>query len=113
MIEPAFSIGIEEEYLLVDPDSRDLIGEAPAGMLPACERLLEDQVTPEFVQSQIEVGTRICATMDDARTDLTRLRQTVVRDHGVAMIATSTHPFASAAAQKTPPPSTTLSRPDR
>ena len=103
MIEPAFSIGIEEEYLLVDPDSRDLIGEAPAGMLPACERLLQDQVTPEFLQSQIEVGTRVCATMDDARTVLTRLRQTLVRDHRVAMIAASTHPFASAAAQKTTP----------
>jgi carboxylate-amine ligase len=104
MTDPAFSVGIEEEYLLVDPDTRDLIEDAPAGMLPECERLLEDQVTPEFVQSQIEVGTRVCVTMDDARTDLTRLRQTVAqvaRDHGAIMIAASTHPFASATAQKT------------
>ena len=104
MTDPAFSVGIEEEYLRVDPDTRDLIGDAPAGMLPECERLLEDQVTPEFVPSQIEVGTRVCVTMGDARTDLTRLRQTVAQvagDHGVAMIAASTQPFASAAAQKT------------
>ena len=104
MREPAFSIGIEEEYLLVDPDSRELISEAPATMLSECTRLLEEQVKPEFLQSQIEVGTRVSANMDEARSDLTHLRRTVLavaRDHGLAVIAASTHPFADPHTQRT------------
>lgn len=93
--EPSFSIGIEEEYLLVDPETGNLIQEAPRTMLPECEELLEGQVTPEFFQSQIEVGTRVCKTLPEARADLARLRRTVsevARRHGLAIIAASTHP---------------------
>ena len=103
MPQPSFTVGIEEEYLLVDRESRDLIHEAPPTMLPACEKALEDQVTPEFLQCQIEVGTRVCSTIAEARHDLTRLRKTVAsvaREHGLAMIAASTHPFAAWGAQK-------------
>ena len=101
--EPSFTVGIEEEYLLVDADSRDLIHEAPPTMLPACEKALQGQVTPEFLQCQIEVGTRVCESIAEARNDLARLRKTVAgvaRDHGLAMIAASTHPFATWGLQK-------------
>ena len=77
MKEPSFSIGIEEEYLLVDRETGDLIREAPPTMFSECEALLEGQVTPEFFQSQIEIGTRVCNTLDEARRELTRLRNTV------------------------------------
>ena len=103
---PSFTVGIEEEYLLVDPVSRDLIHEAPPSMLPACERALEGQVTPEFLQCQIEVGTRVCASIQEAHNDLAHLRRTVAgvaRDHGLALIAASTHPFATWGAQKRTP----------
>lgn len=103
MSQPSFTIGIEEEYLLVDAESRDLIREAPPAMLPACERALEGQVTPEFLQCQIEVGTRVCTSIAEARSDLAHLRKTVAgvaREHGLAMMAASTHPFASWGAQK-------------
>ena len=106
MREPRFTLGIEEEYLLVDPESRDLIREAPPTMLPACEALLEGQVTPEFLQCQIEVGTRVCASVQEARDDLAHLRRTVAqvaREHGFAMIASSTHPFAVWGTQKRTP----------
>lgn len=96
--EPTFTIGIEEEYLLVDRESRDLITEAPPSMLPECQQLLKGQVTPEFLQSQIEVGTRPCTSLRDARADLAHLRRTVseVADaHGLAIIAASTHPFGT------------------
>ena len=96
--EPSFTVGIEEEYLLVDPQTRDLIGEAPPTMLPDCEKLLEGQVAPEFLQSQIEVGTRVSKTLKGARDDLVHLRKTVAqvaREHGLALIAASTHPFAT------------------
>jgi carboxylate-amine ligase len=96
--EPPFTIGIEEEYLLVDPETRDLIRDAPSGLMKRCEELLADQVSPEFLQSQIEVGTRVCRTVADARSDLARLRRAVIdvaREHDLAAVAASTHPFAS------------------
>ena len=103
MREPSFTVGIEEEYLLVDARTRDLIREAPPEMLAECEALLEGQVTPEFLQCQIEVGTRVCATIGEARSDLARLRGTVAavaRSHGLRLIAASTHPFATWGEQK-------------
>ncbi len=101
--EPSFSIGIEEEYLLVDRETRDLISEAPPTMLRECEKVLERQVTPEFLQSQIEVGTRVCKTLGEARDDLLHLRKCVsdvAGRHGLAIIASSTHPFATWGTQR-------------
>ena len=95
--EPAFTIGIEEEYLLVDQHSRDLVPDPPAGLLGACEARLQGQVSPEFLRCQIEVGTRIHYDLKDARADLAQLRATVAEvtaSHGLAPIAASTHPFA-------------------
>lgn len=95
--EPDFTIGIEEEYLLVNKDTRDLVHSAPQGLMDECEAELHSQVSPEFLQCQIEVGTRVCKTVQEARADLGHLRQTIVRQadkHGLAPIAASTHPFA-------------------
>jgi len=100
---PSFTVGIEEEYLLVDPETRNLITEAPPTMMSECEALLEGQVTPEFLQCQIEVGTRVSESLGGAREDLARLRRTVshvARQHGLEMIAASTHPFAVWGEQK-------------
>jgi len=96
--EPSFTIGIEEEYLLVDPVTRNLIGEAPPGLMAECEAAIGSQVAPEFMQSQIEIGTRVCNTIGEAREDLGRLRRAVAEvasRHGLAIIAASTHPFAA------------------
>ena len=93
LTEPTFTIGIEEEYLLVDRDTRNLINDAPKDMLPACEKLLKGQVTPEFLQCQIEVGTRVCKSLAEARGDLAHLRRTVARiaeQFGMALIAATT-----------------------
>ena len=103
LTQPPFTVGIEEEYLLVDRATRRLISQTPKGMFDACEALLSDQVSPEFLQSQIEVGTRVCSTMDEARQELVRLRSTVAKvaeEHGLAIIAASTHPFAHATKQQ-------------
>jgi len=100
---PSFTVGIEEEYLLVDRASRNLITEAPPSMLPECERRLSGQVTPEFLQSQIEVGTRVASSLEEARLDLAHLRRTVAavaEEHGLAIIAASTHPFATWSTQR-------------
>lgn len=96
MKEPSFTIGIEEEYMLVDRETRNLISQAPDTMLPACEARLKGQVSPEFLQCQIEVGTRVCKTLGEARGELAYLRHTVsavAQEHGLAIVAASTHPF--------------------
>jgi len=94
---PALTIGIEEEYLLVDQASRDLAIEPPEAMLSECAAMLEGRVSPEFLRAQIEVGTHPRATVREARDDLADLRATVAKvsnDYGLAPIAASTHPFA-------------------
>ena len=96
--EPPFSIGIEEEYLLVDPATGELVENPPPELMAEAEAALGGQVSPEFMQCQIEVGTRVCANIAEARDDLKRLRATVAgiaRRHGLAPIAASTHPFAN------------------
>lgn len=95
-VEPSFTLGIEEEYLLVDRETLDLAS-APEGLLEDCVAELGDKVNPEFLRCQIEVGTGICATIAEAREDLSRLRRTVARiagEHGCAPLAVSTHPTA-------------------
>lgn len=96
-----FTMGIEEEYLLVDLESFDL-AKAPDALMSACTDKLEGQVSPEFLQCQIEIGTQVCADIGAAREDLRRLRSTVARlagQHGLAPIAVSCHPFADWKAQ--------------
>ncbi len=97
--KPSFTLGIEEEYMLVHPETGDLVREAPASLMPALREKLGDQVTPEFLQCQVEVGTRVCQNISEAREDLSRLRKNVAAvaaDHGFGLIASSTHPFAEA-----------------
>jgi glutamate---cysteine ligase / carboxylate-amine ligase len=107
MKEPTFTIGIEEEYLLVDRDSRNLIGKQPAGLLEQCRKRVEGQlVSPEFLRAQIEVGTRVCASVAEARAALAQLRRAVIEAgaaHGIAPLAVSTHPFAQWTQQKYTP----------
>ena len=101
--EPAFSLGIEEEYLLVDRASRELVRDPPAGLLAECERLLGNRVSPEFLRSQIEVQTGICATAAQARTELAELRGTVAEvaaRYGMAPVAAASHPLASHTTQR-------------
>ncbi len=95
--DPTFTIGIEEEYLLVDKASRDLVREMPHALFDACEQALRGQVAREFLKSQIEVETQVHKTPRAAGEELATLRATVARlagEHGLAPIAASTHPFA-------------------
>jgi carboxylate-amine ligase len=94
--EPSFTFGIEEEYHLVDRTTRDLAS-APAGFLEAGRERLGDRISPEFLQSQIEIGTPVLSSFDDARRELQHLRGAVAAlaaEHGLAPIAAGTHPFA-------------------
>jgi len=95
--EPSFTLGIEEEYHLIERASGSLAAEPPPAMLQAAQDRLGERAMPEFLKSQIEVATRKCASLAEARRELVELRRTVAElagGHGLAPIAASTHPFA-------------------
>jgi carboxylate-amine ligase len=107
-IEPSFTIGIEEEYLLVDLETMDLANDPPPSLLEECRKRCsrDEQVSRELLRSQIEIGTRKCSSIKDAREDLTQLRGVVADvagEYGLAPIAASTHPFAHWSEQKQTP----------
>lgn len=94
---PALTLGVEEEYLLVDPDTRDLMTEPPPDFMQECKDRLGERVTPEFLKCQVEVGTPVCANIAEARHHLTALRATLIMTaerYGMKLMAASTHPFA-------------------
>ena len=103
VLEPSLTIGVEEEYLLVDVESRDLVGEPPAKIFEEFEASLPGQFSREFLRPQVEVGTSVCKSIGEIRSELLRLRgavAAVAHTHGLAPIAASTHPFAAWRRQK-------------
>lgn len=97
------TIGVEEEYLLVDCQSRDLVNDPPPELMKTCVELTGGKVSPELMRSQIEVGSKVCHSVQEAREELSRLRKTIVEvcgNYGYAPIAVSTHPFAKWQEQK-------------
>ena len=101
--EPAFTLGVEEEYLLVDKETRGLVIDPPATLMAEAEAKCGSQVTSELLRSQIEVGTKVCKNVQEARKDLARLRKNIIEvadNHGLAPIAASTHPFSDWTEQK-------------
>ncbi len=103
---PQFTIGIEEEYLLVDKTTRSLVINPPKSLLKECKELLGNQVTNELLLSQIEIGTKVCHNVQEAHEDLSKLRKNIVEvtaRHGLAPIACSTHPFSRWSEQEQTP----------
>ncbi|MEM1173850.1 MAG: carboxylate-amine ligase [Pseudomonadota bacterium] len=101
--EPAFTMGVEEEYLLVDKDTRQLVIDPPENLMAECEEVIGGQVTAELLRSQIEIGTKVCNNVTEAREDLTRLRSIIIEKaaaYNLAPIASSTHPFSRWTEQK-------------
>ena len=95
--KPPFTLGVEEEYLIVDKDTRKLIVDPPEELMHEAEEKLGSQVTSELLRSQIEIGTRVCNSVQEAEQELKRLRSAVVEVTGkynLAPIAASTHPFS-------------------
>jgi len=95
-----FTIGIEEEYLLVDPATGEVADDPPQGVLDDCASNIDEDtgaVTTEFLRSQIEVGTAVCQSIKEVRNKLATLRLAVAEaanTHGLAPVAVSTHPSA-------------------
>jgi carboxylate-amine ligase len=95
-MEPRYTVGIEEEYQIIDPESRELTSYVQE-FLQQGQMVLKDQIKPELMQSQVEVGSKICEDMQEARAELIRLRSTIcslAHDNGLVVAAASTHPFS-------------------
>jgi len=94
---PALSLGIEEEYLLVDRQTGDLVKDPDSGLWEAALEALGTRAMPEFLRAQLEVATGIHSSVKDAGEELATMRRTlneVLADHGATIMAASTHPFA-------------------
>ncbi|HVG18007.1 MAG TPA: carboxylate-amine ligase [Blastocatellia bacterium] len=100
-----FTLGIEEEFQIIDPVTRELRSHITE-MIDEGRMILGEQVKPEMHQSMIEVGTGICNNIQEARADLVRLRRTVAslaESKGLRIAAASTHPFSNWKDQKITP----------
>ena len=96
MKPPSLTLGIEEEYQIIDPNTRELksyITEILSG-----DHLVLAQVKPELHQSIVEVGTKVCTSPAEARAELVRLRRDILgltAKNGLRIAAAGTHPFSS------------------
>ena len=91
-----FTLGIEEEFQIVDPQTRELKSHV-SEILEEGKLILGEKLKPEMIQSMIEVGTGVCHNIQEAREDLTRLRciiSMLARKKGMEIVAASTHPFS-------------------
>jgi len=93
------TLGLEEEFFLVDPESRDLVAVPDKGILNLCEKNRgPHQIVPELLGAQIETNTRVCGSLAELRTALVETRKVVIdsaAEYGTAVMAASTHPFAA------------------
>ncbi|HEY2017592.1 MAG TPA: carboxylate-amine ligase [Bryobacteraceae bacterium] len=94
---PSLSIGIEEEYQSVDPVSRDLRSHIQAEIVQKGKSILAERVKPEMHQSVVEIGTGVCANIQEANEEIRSIRRqiiTLARENGLRLAAGGTHPFA-------------------
>ena len=94
---PPLTMGIEEEYQIIDPKTRNLHAYITEFLSQDQKRDVKLNLMPELMQSQVEVGSRVCQNIGEVRQEVIRLRRAVTEmadANGVAIAAASTHPFA-------------------
>jgi len=96
-MRPSFTIGIEEEYQTIDPETRDLRSHIDVEIVAKGKSLLKEAVKPEMHQSVIEVGTGVCQDIQQARKEIIGFRRDMIalaKSNGLRLGAAGTHPFA-------------------
>ncbi len=96
-MKPTFSIGIEEEYQTIDPETRDLRSHIQVELLEKGKLILQERVKAEMHQSVVEVGTGVCKNIKEAKAEVKMLRRDIVRlarENGLRLASVATHPFA-------------------
>ncbi|HRK27182.1 MAG TPA: carboxylate-amine ligase [Chitinophagales bacterium] len=95
-MQPKFTLGIEEEYMVIDPDTRELKSHDQK-IVELAAKTLEDKVKAEMHQAVVEVGTTICQDVEQARREIKNLRRAVsdiAEGLGLRIGASGTHPFS-------------------
>src|SRR5215510_4370301 len=91
-----FTLGIEEELQIIDPETRELRSHIQQ-ILADGKIILKEQIKPELHQSIVEIGTEICSDARDARRQITALRSELAKlaaQHGLLIASAGTHPFS-------------------
>src|ERR671926_612844 len=94
--QPSFTLGIEEEFQVVDPETRTLKSHI-SELFAEGEKRLKDEIKREMHDPVIEVGTPICRDVSEARREVTRLRGEIIkltRENGLRIAAAGTHPIS-------------------
>ena len=102
MERPAFTLGVEEEFQILDPETRELRSHVQE-ILDEGKLVLKERVKPEMHQSVIEIGTGICKDIGEVRQDVGEMRTEIIRlarKNGMRVAAAGTHPFSNWADQK-------------
>ena len=97
-MSPAFTLGVEEEYQIVDPSARSLTGLSTQLIQSSQSTRIDQEVVPELFSCQVEIATDICHTLDDVHQAVTTARKAVVtaaQDNSVAIAASGIHPFST------------------
>ena len=106
MAKPAFTIGVEEEYQIVDAQTRELTGRSKS-LIQTNESAHSDQeIVHELFRCEVEIATDVCETLDDVRQALTKARKAVInaaKETGSAIAAAGTHPFSRWESQEITP----------
>jgi glutamate---cysteine ligase / carboxylate-amine ligase len=105
-MKPTFTLGIEEEYQTVDPETRDLRSHIHTEILEKGKLILQERVKAEMHQSVVEVGTSVCANIKDAKEELKKLRREMIklaRENGLRLASAATHPFGDWRVQEVTP----------
>jgi carboxylate-amine ligase len=108
LAEEDFTLGVEEEYLLVDPGSRELVPASRTVLANGRPELGDQTVQHELYLAQVEVGTPVCRTLDELRAHLTHLRRRLgaaAAASGCRIAVAGTHPFSRWEAQEVTPTS--------
>src|SRR5437868_10739657 len=105
MKAPSLTIGIEEEYQIIEPQTRELRSYITE-ILEEGKLILLEQVKPELHQAMVEIGSTVCQTPAELREELVRLRRTIMElaaKNGLKIAAAGTHPFSSWLTQEITP----------
>src|SRR4051794_799086 len=96
-MKPTFTLGIEEEYQTIDPETRELRSHVHTEILSKGKLRQGERVKPEMHQSVVEVGTPVCRDIKEARQNVAELRREMIglaREAGLLLAAGGTHPFS-------------------
>lgn len=96
-VKPSFTLGIEEEYMVLDPQTLNLRSHVSLELLSKGRLLLHEHIKPEMHGSMLEIGTGICKNVKEARFEVTKIRSIVAhlaKQNGLLIGASSTHPYS-------------------